>query len=93
MSVNVANCDLEGLVDSGGNDQRTHKKDNATNTEEYEIRLFDFSGRIIFSNKITRSILDIRSHIRTLMPELPTGIYVIHVLSSEGTSVRKIFID
>lgn len=93
MSVNVANCDLEGLVDPDGNDQRTHGRDNASNTEEYEIRLFDFSGRIIFSNKITRSILDIRSHIRTLMPELPTGIYVIHISSSEGTSVRKIFID
>lgn len=93
MSVNVANCDLEGLVDPDGDYQRAYSKDDAIDMEEYEIRLFDFSGRIIFSNRITRSIVDMRSHVKTLIPALPTGIYVIHISSSDGTSVRKIFID
>jgi hypothetical protein len=94
MRFNVANCSLENLVDSDGAHQRTHsKEEDVINAEEYEIRLFDFSGRIVFSNKMTRDIIDIRSYIRALTPGLPTGIYFIHISSSDRSIVRKIFMD
>lgn len=92
MTVNIANCRTGNVAQPEDRHRRIFASEADSEIEEYDMMLFDVSGRIVFSNKINGEIIDDRSYIKTVLPNLPAGIYIIHKTSPNNRSVKKIYI-
>jgi len=98
MSVPVVDCpgggNLQGIQDR---DRLNYYTDPTSveilKTVEHKILVFDLSGRLLHEGITFEVPADYKNYIKTHIPNLLTGVYVIHDLSLSGKKAAKVYID
>lgn len=94
MSVPVVDCpsggNLQGMQNRSFSD---HTGVETSKAAEQKVLVFDLSGRLLHEGKTFEVPSDYRNYIKTHIPKLIPGVYVIHTLSLSGKKVTKVYID